>query len=186
MGQRGQDTSALLIAAALDEFNCSGFFGTDSNKIARLAGYSPQTFYRWFVDKTAIFLAAYSLWQAQEAEQLQQSLHEQADTHTLARLLVAHHRHYRVFRRSLRLLTVDDDRVRQARALGRSQQIMAISQYTRRGDADKAWMTIKLFQLERLSDGLADDEFADLGIAEDVVLTQIAVLMSELFTISPA
>lgn len=186
MGQRGQDSTALLTAAALDEFNRTGFFSTDTNKIAKLAGYSPQTFYRRFSDKTAIFLAAYSLWQAQEAEQLKQYQHEQADAHTLARLLVAHHRHYRVFRRSLRLLTVEDDRVRQARAQGRSEQIRAIGEYTHRGDADKVCMTIMLFQLERLSDALADDEFADLGIAEEAVLKQIAALLSELFAIDAA
>jgi AcrR family transcriptional regulator len=43
-------TSNDLIAAAAAEFNEFGFSGTDTNRIARRAGYAPQTFYRWFKD----------------------------------------------------------------------------------------------------------------------------------------
>ena len=39
------------------EFIESGYAGTDTNRIARRAGFAPQTFYRWFADKTAILRA---------------------------------------------------------------------------------------------------------------------------------
>ena len=52
-------TPERLIAAAAAEFREAGFAGTDSNRIARRAGFAPQTFYRWFKDKTEIFIAVY-------------------------------------------------------------------------------------------------------------------------------
>ena len=60
-GRRGE-TSARLVEAAAKEFAECGFEGTDTNKIARRAGFAPQTLYRWFEDKTAIFLVVYSEW----------------------------------------------------------------------------------------------------------------------------
>ena len=41
-------TRERLIRAALRAFGRGGFQGTDSNRIARAAGFAPQTFYRWF------------------------------------------------------------------------------------------------------------------------------------------
>ena len=60
-------TGEKLIAAAAAEFDDHGFLGTDTNKIARRAGFAPQTFYRWHKDKTAIFLAVMA---AREPEEL--------------------------------------------------------------------------------------------------------------------
>src|SRR5437773_1678266 len=71
-------TAAKLVAAAAREFNRHGFFGTDSNKIARRAGYAPQTFYRWFADKTEIFLAVYRAWEEEERSVLARLLTENA------------------------------------------------------------------------------------------------------------
>jgi AcrR family transcriptional regulator len=51
------DGRSVLIAAARLEFEEFGFEGTNSNAIARRAGYAPQTFYRHFEDKREIFLA---------------------------------------------------------------------------------------------------------------------------------
>ena len=61
-----KSTSEKLIAAAAKEFNEHGFGGTDTNRIARRAGFAPQTFYRWFRDKVEIFIKTYELWQREE------------------------------------------------------------------------------------------------------------------------
>jgi len=60
--RKPDETRAALLDAAEREFNGPGFFETDSNRIARAAGYAPQTFYRHFADKTEIFLAVYDRW----------------------------------------------------------------------------------------------------------------------------
>jgi AcrR family transcriptional regulator len=52
-------TRERLVQAAAAEFREQGFAGTDTNRIARRAGFAPQTFYRWFTDKTEIFIAVY-------------------------------------------------------------------------------------------------------------------------------
>ncbi len=58
MSRRSDDTRDRLVAAAARAFNRAGYHGTDSNRIARAAGYAPATFYKHFADKRAIFVAA--------------------------------------------------------------------------------------------------------------------------------
>jgi AcrR family transcriptional regulator len=54
-----QESRRALLKAAAKIFNSEGYFATDSNRIARAAGYAPGTFYTHFADKRAIFLAVY-------------------------------------------------------------------------------------------------------------------------------
>src|ERR1700733_4737197 len=57
-----EQTRDRLVAAAAKLFNQTGYHGTDSNRIAKAAGYSAGVFYKHFNDKRAIFLAAYEGW----------------------------------------------------------------------------------------------------------------------------
>ncbi len=59
-------TRRALIEAAARIFNSAGYHGTDSNRIAREAGYAPGTFYVHFADKLAIFLEVYESWVSAE------------------------------------------------------------------------------------------------------------------------
>src|ERR1700757_2350528 len=95
-----QTTSARLLHAAALEFNEQGFGGTDTNKIARRAGFAPQTFYRWFQDKVEIFIKTYERWRHEEFAAINKLLAENASDIRLARAIVAHHKAYLVFRRS--------------------------------------------------------------------------------------
>src|ERR1700749_1990478 len=61
-----EETRSRLVAAAGKLFNSVGYFGTDSNRIARAAGYAPGTFYVHFADKREIFLEVYRGWVASE------------------------------------------------------------------------------------------------------------------------
>ena len=60
------ETRRALIEAAAKIFNSAGYHGTDSNRIAREAGYAPGTFYVHFADKLAIFLEVYETWVSAE------------------------------------------------------------------------------------------------------------------------
>src|SRR5277367_3682725 len=115
-------TAALLVAAAMAEFNEHGFAGTDTNRIARRAGFAPQTFYRWFKDKTEIFIAAYRALE-EELWGINASLVEGADDETVVEAVLAHHRAWLMFRRSLRALSVENAEVRAARAESRLRQV---------------------------------------------------------------
>src|SRR5215467_13204038 len=64
------ETRSRLVAAAAEVFNQSGFYGTDSNRIAQSAGYSTGVFYKHFSDKREIFLAVYERWSLAEWEQV--------------------------------------------------------------------------------------------------------------------
>ena len=160
------ETRMKLITAAVKEFNQHGYFGTDSNKIARRAGFAPQTFYRWFRDKTEIFLAAYRLWEEQERDMLTKLIAARAPASELVEAAVAHHRAHRIFRRSLRTLSYEEDEVRKARAQSRLRQIESIKSWIKPARPSIAEIATILLQMERLSDALAENEFGDLGLDE--------------------
>src|SRR5215470_7978227 len=157
-------TGDKLVRAAASEFNEHGFLGTDTNRIARRAGFAPQTFYRWFRDKTEIFIKVYERWQHEEASMLQRLLAKDASDARLVQAVVTHHRRYRVFRRSLRQLSIEDDVVRKARAESRLNQIAQIRTWNPAQPANTADLAVALFKIERLADALAEGEFDDMGI----------------------
>ncbi len=174
------DTAAKLITAAAREFNTHGFSGTDTNKIARRAGFAPQTYYRWFSDKTEIFVAVYRAWEEEERRAMGHLLAEKASANRLVDALVAHHRRYRLFRRSLRQLTLEDPVVRKARAESRMRQIQRIRSSLGASAPAISEVAAILFQIERLCDAIADDEIADLGVGEKAPRAAIAQLQGRL------
>jgi len=175
-----EGTRTRLVDAAALEFNERGFSGTDTNRIARRAGFAPQTFYRWFDDKTAIFIAAYQIWEDAEREMLGDLLARKASTKRLVDAVVAHHRAHLIFRRSLRQLALDDPLVRRARADSRKRQIEQIKRWQQRPDADAADIAVELLKMERLADALAEDEFADLGLRALAVENALAEIIDAL------
>lgn len=54
-----RDTRTVLLETAAQIFNEVGYYGTDTNRIARAAGYAPATFYKHFKNKLEIFLECY-------------------------------------------------------------------------------------------------------------------------------
>jgi AcrR family transcriptional regulator len=173
-------TTQLLIDAAKKEFQQHGFGGTDTNKIARRAGFSPRTFYRWFEDKTAIFLAVYTAWVHEEFARIDELRAQGASESAFIDSVIAHHRAYHIFRRSLRQLTVEDSQVRAARAASRLEQIERIKARYQPLSLNSAKIALFLLQYERLCDGLADGEFSDLGVGEDAVRRQLHLLYERL------
>jgi AcrR family transcriptional regulator len=174
------DTRERLLEAAALEFNEHGFSGTDTNRIARRAGFAPQTFYRWFADKTAIFIAAYQVWEDAEREMLGTLLARKASTKRLVDAVVAHHRAHLIFRRSLRQLAVEDPLVRQARIDSRLRQLAQIKLWQQRPDADTGRLAVELLKMERLADALAEGEFADLGLSAVAVENALAEIIDAL------
>src|ERR1700727_1331310 len=61
-----EQTRARLVITAGEIFNRVGYHGTDSNRIAKEAGYSTGTFYKHFKDKREAFLAVYEAWVTSE------------------------------------------------------------------------------------------------------------------------
>jgi len=177
-----EGTAAKLVQAAADEFNQRGFFSTDSNRIARRAGFAPQTFYRWFSDKTDIFIAVYARWEQSEREAVHRLISKNVPDAELVELVLAYHRSHLLFRRALRQLAVEDAVVRAARAASRSRQIHQINVWAGDPKMDDGAIAAALLQIERLADALAEGEFADLGLSEHGARCALAQIIRHLRT----
>jgi AcrR family transcriptional regulator len=175
-----RDTRTRLVDAAALEFNERGFAGTDTNRIARRAGFAPQTFYRSFANKTEIFIAAYRAWEDTERTLLNDLLARRAASKQLVEAVAAHHRAHRIFRRSLRQLSLDDPDVRRARSDSRRRQLEQIRAWQQRPDADLESLAVTLLTMERLADALAEDEFEDLGLRPRAVENALAEIIDAL------
>jgi AcrR family transcriptional regulator len=173
-------TRDRLVAAAAAEFREHGFAGTDSNKIARRASFAPQTFYRWFKDKTAIFIAVYRAWEDEERRVIADLIAAGAGDGAIVEAGIAHHRAYLIFRRSLRALAIDEPQVRAARAESRRRQIAQIVAWAGEGAQTEDRIAVRLLELERLSDAVAEGELADLGFGDAAARTQLAAIVAEL------
>lgn len=163
-----QETRTRLLDAAEAEFNGPGYFDTDTNRIARAAGYAPQTFYRHFADKTAIFLAVYDRWWRAESGavgDIARSKPGEGALEAMADTMIAFHTKWRGFRRALRHLAIVDDRVRAARAEARLAQLVAIRALPGQPKRSEADLAAALLKLERVCDAAAEDEFVDLGLS---------------------
>jgi AcrR family transcriptional regulator len=175
---KAEGTADKLIAAAAREFKTHGYGGTDTNRIAARAGFAPQTFYRHFSDKLEIFAAVYRRWEDEEAAAIAALVGKRAGAMALADVIVAHHRAYLLFRRSLRALSLEHPAMRKTRAESRLRQMKRIIADTGSGTVET--LAPLLFQIERLSDAIAEGEFADLGLNERTGLEALAALLSQL------
>jgi AcrR family transcriptional regulator len=163
--RRATGTRERLVEAALAEFREHGFDGTDTNKIARRAGFAPQTFYRWFKDKIDVFMAVYLVWEEAEARVITSLRERGARLEELADAIVEHHRAYLLFRRSLHQLALAHPAVRRARARSRLRQLDRIAQWVGRITTPRERWAPLLLQIERLSDAIAEGELRDLGLS---------------------
>lgn len=171
-------TRERLLEAAAEVFNRDGYHGTDSNRIARAAGFAPGTFYKHFTDKREVFLLVYSRWVESEWQDIQAIWRSPDANETtsatatkireLVNLVVAHHQRWAGVRRSLRALCDTDEEVRSFRNQRRSEQLDALR--TLRGGRDSATRRADdlyiLLVFERICDAIADGEVAEMGASK--------------------
>jgi AcrR family transcriptional regulator len=169
-------TRDRLVDAAAAEFNRVGYDGTDSNRLARAAGYAPATFYKHFPDKRAIFLAAYERWVSAEWLKVERILDRTGSADEAAakivELTLAHHRRWRGLRTSLRALVSTDARARTFYRAQRRRQLRMMARLrggaTAPGQAERD--ALLLFTLERNCDAIAEDEVRALGLSPERML----------------
>jgi hypothetical protein len=107
---------------------------------------------------------------------------ENASDIRLAHAVVSHHKAYLVFRRSLRQLSVENDVVRAARARSRLNQISYLKTINPSLAREDASIATTLFQIERLADALAEEEFRDMRLNKKVGEEALAHLIHDLRT----
>lgn len=172
-----EQTRERLITAAASEFNRFGYNGTDSNTIAKEAGYSTGTFYKHFRDKREIFLAAYERWVTAEWNEVSDELDRMQKAEETARRLVElsikFHTEWRGLRASLMELVFSDPEARKFFRMQRRRQLDLIAELrdrfslparTREQDA------IHLYMTERVFDAIGQGEFQYLGLNKDAVV----------------
>ncbi len=168
------ETRRRLVAAAAVAFDRDGFAGTDSNRIAREAGYSPGTFYKHFADKHAAFVAVYEEWVRAEWEAIDRLWLEKRGPQLAASLtatVVDLHKRWRGLRRNLRALVAEDAGVRKAYLASRARQLEALAALGA-GSTSRAEDAAFLYTVERIADAIADAEPRALGF-EEVELTAV-------------
>ena len=181
------ETRRALIEAAAKIFNSAGYHGTDSNRIAREAGYAPGTFYVHFPDKLAIFLAVYENWVSAEWSSIEVILKSggRAIRRQLSRAVLEHHRKWRTFRASLRALSSTDDVVHAARVASRSRQIETMTRLIRARNTrvpSRARMLAQLLIAEALCDAVAEGDAKSLGIREEEIVRLLDESSRDLLT----
>jgi AcrR family transcriptional regulator len=176
-------TRQRLIAAAAEVFNRDGYFGTDTNAIARAAGYAPATFYKHFADKRAVLLAAYEGWVATEWEEIaavQSRAPAGARARELTSWVLAHHQRWRGLRASLFGLIGADPVVRDFYVAQRNRQLDLLHDLReprRRRAGDRERDALLLWSFERTCDALANGEAAALGLDASRVEALLVELM---------
>jgi AcrR family transcriptional regulator len=172
-----EETRERLISAAASQFNLFGYHGTDSNTIAKEAGYATGTFYKHFRDKREIFLAAYECWLAAEWKEIIEELARMQNAEETAKRLVElnlrFHTEWRGLRSSLMELVFSDAEARKVFRKQRRRQLELITELrsrfalpaqTSEQDAILLWTT------ERVFDAIGQGEIQSLGLDKDVVV----------------
>lgn len=171
------ETRERLVAAAAELFNRLGYHGTDSNRIAKQAGYATGTFYKHFKNKREVFLAAYETWVASEWKAVESGLSAHANTRVIAKRLVdlsvEFHVKWRGLRASLLELVFTDEKVRRFYRAQRRKQLDTMAALRRRigvrprRPEDDA---IHLYTTERTFDAIAQGEIQALGLSRELVI----------------
>ncbi len=173
------DTRTRLLQAAMSEFIEAGYAGTDTNRIARRAGFAPQTFYRWFHDKADIFTEVLKVWEELESAMLRSVIETpETDPMQMAEACVDSFQAFLTFRRNLRSVMASVPDVRLARAQAR-QRLMALLCSLRAG-MSKEELGSLLVQFEQLCEALAQGEFDDLGLSGEAAMRDLAALVVRL------
>ena len=164
-------TRERLVTAAAAVFNRVGYHGTDSNRLARAAGYAPGTFYKHFPDKRAVFLAAYERWVTAEWTAVGHLLEAGGPRDAVAARIVdevlAHHHRWRGLRKSLRALVAQDATARTFYRAQRRRQLDILDGLhppTAASDARERDAFL-LYTLERVCDAIAEGEAQTLRLS---------------------
>ncbi len=162
-----ETTRARLVGAAAEQFELHGYSGTDTNRIARAAGYSPGTFYKHFDDKLDVLLASYDEWIAHQWERVAtiaadgKNPAEKAER--IADQIIAHHRAWPGLRACWRAQVLLEPRVRQAHRASRRRQLDMMRQL---GLPDGPENALLLLDVEHIADAIADGELRALGTSD--------------------
>jgi AcrR family transcriptional regulator len=181
------ETRERLVAAAARLFNRVGYHRTNSNQIAREAGYATGVFYKHFADKREIFLAAYETWVASEWKAVENELSLGATRLATARRLVSltvdFHSRWKGLRASLLELVFTDARVRRFYRDQRRRQLDLMAKIRKHAGApshQREQDAIHLYTMERVGDAIAQGELRHLRLNREVIVAALVKKVADL------
>lgn len=184
--ERSGDTRTRLLEAAMSEFIEAGYAGTDTNRIARRAGYAPQTFYRWFKDKAAVMAEVLAVWDEAELAMWQAIIQDQhLSAAELAESFVDNLRPFLTFRLNLRAVLQQVPDIATRRGQSRRQLIQTLMPLVV-GRLDQELLGSLLVQIDQLGEAIAWGDLADLGLKGTAAHQAMARLMAQLQGAPPA
>ncbi|MBC7397280.1 MAG: TetR/AcrR family transcriptional regulator [Bdellovibrionales bacterium] len=177
-------TRRQLKIAARKEFNAAGYFATDTNKIARSAGYSAGTFYRHFKDKLELFIEVYRDWHWDQMQEIERALLLGGTVDEMsirmADIILQFYSHWKTFRASARVLALSEPRASQFKSSRRAELVESINATRSRLNFPmlpiKDLVTFLIF-IERLADAIIDGEYAQFGLGEEVAKEELKHLI---------
>lgn len=180
-------TREALVNSGIQLFNEPGYFFTDSNQIARHAGFAPGTFYQHFKNKNELFLEIFRLWLEQHRENVEKSLAASTSPEQFATImakgLLPLFEQSAGFRASVRALCATDKPTNEFRR-NRMIEFVELCNKARQHyglQVIAAHKVLeKLMMMERYADALADGEFAAFGISRPEVETLVTNIVRDL------
>jgi AcrR family transcriptional regulator len=169
-------TKRQIKIAAKREFNSVGFFATDTNKIAKVAGYAPGSFYRHFKDKIDVFIETYRDWHLEHMQEIERvlsvggSIEEMSER--LATVVVAFYGNWKTLRAAARVLVISEPRVaefKQSRRILMSEAFANLRKRLHLKAMPEESVILFLILVERLGDAVSEGEFdrAHLPVGSD-------------------
>lgn len=171
-------TRVALIDAAAKIFKREGYFATDTNAIARAAGYAPGSFYNHFADKTAILLAVYEHYVELEWQGVRAAAAARPSVRVtnVLEFIEGLHTEWARFRTDLRTVARLEPAVAKILAESRAKQMELLSALTGLSRAkDGPRLLIALTLVERYADLLA--EARTLSLSEPAVKRELAAAL---------
>lgn len=162
--KKSDKTKYSIILAAKKLFNTVGYFNINSNQIAKTAGYSTGTFYKYFKSKAEIFLDVYKLWHEEQRAIIQQidmeGLTDEELSIRLFNIISPYYVEWKLFRNSVQVLKNDYDKIDEFRLEQREIIIQMILSLMERRGAKTNYQDTMLYQiiLERMFDAYAHNE----------------------------
>jgi AcrR family transcriptional regulator len=157
------DSLESIMASARAQFLRYGFDGTDVNRIARNCSLGPPSFYRWFKNKSDVFVAVYLRWEAEEQQTFRRLLSSGKLAYDLVESFASVYSNDTLLRRSLRHLACADERVRSAVSASRIERINIIQQLSNVGHCGPGDVALELLLFESLATILAEGDLRDMG-----------------------
>jgi AcrR family transcriptional regulator len=159
-------TRKQLKMAAKREFNSLGYYRTDTNKIAKRAGYAPGTFYRHFKDKVEAFIEIYRDWHLEHLQEIELSLLRGGNieemSERLATIIINFYANWRTLRAGARVLSISEPRVAEFKAdrgATLAESITNLRWHLGLAPLPPEEVTLFILLAERLGDAINDGNF---------------------------